>query len=134
MELKSKCESLDTNVILRLVMDGDFKQKAKAMKLVLSPRKTFFIDDSVVSECVYVLEKEQYSRADISAMLLSLFQNKMFLLNHIFDEVFPFYIAHPSLSFEDCYLNFRIAEKGTSPLWTFDRKFANQSEVAKKLV
>lgn len=132
MELKSKCESLDTNIILRIVLDGDRTQKATAIKLVLAHRKSFFIDDSVVSECVYVLEKIGYSRKDISGMLVPLFQNKIFLINHhIFDQVFPFYLEHPSLSFEDCYLNFRIAEKHAAPLWTFDKKFANQSTVAK---
>ena len=38
---------------------------------------------------------------------------------------------HPKLSFEDCYLATSAELSDAKPLWTFDRKLANQALAAK---
>ena len=104
------------------------------MDLLLSGRD-FYVDDVVIMEVIYVLTKEKMRREKILDNLLTLLDNPMMIYDkRFFAGVFERYATHPSLSFDDCVLEARIAMRRKEPLWTFDRKFANQSEAAKLLV
>ena len=127
-------ESLDTNILLRRIICDNEAQVKKVENFLLTHNCDFYVDDSVISECVYVLTKNDYDRDFIVTALTTYLSNKMFIYDRaLFAEVFPYYLSHPSLSFEDCYLTFKVAELQAEPLWTFDHKFATQSPSAKEL-
>lgn len=133
MKLNYRCASLDTNILIRLIMTDDKKQHQSALNLILNGND-YYVDDYAVMETVYVLTKENYSRTDIAESILDLLSNNVFTYNQkFFMPVFERYLSHPSLSFNDCVLEARAKEKGAVPLWTFDRKFAHQSKTARLL-
>lgn len=129
----SKIEAVDSCVILRY-LEGDVpEQTEKARDLFLSGRN-LYVSQAVISEVVYVMTKYYYSRKDIAEYFLLLLNNPMFVYDRkFFESVFEDYVKHPSLSFEDLVITKRAEERGCIPLWTFDRKLANQSEAAKLL-
>ena len=94
--------------------------------------RDLYVDDVVIMEIVYVLVKDKMSRAKIVENIRLLLNNPVFIWDRMFfDPIFDNFLKHPSLSFDDCILDARIAMKRRAPLWTFDRKFANQSNVAR---
>ncbi|MBQ2659514.1 PIN domain-containing protein [Candidatus Saccharibacteria bacterium] len=131
MELDSKDSSVDSCVLLRIIQRNNAEQFKKATELLLSGRD-LYVDDVVIMEIVYVLVKDKMSRAKIVENIRLLLNNPVFIWDRMFfDPIFDNFLKHPSLSFDDCILDARIAMKRRAPLWTFDRKFANQSNVAR---
>ena len=127
-------ESLDTNIILRILLGDNAQQKRLASQLILNNDAIFYIDDYVIGEIVHVLEREHYIRSEISDLINSLLINKIFDYDrNLFDEVFHKYLTHGSMSFNDCYIATKVARHQAEPLWTFDHKFATQSPTAKEL-
>ena len=127
MDLTSRDTSLDSCVLLRIILRDNQAQYNKAMDLLLGGGD-FYVDDVVIMEMVYVLTREKMSRVEIINNITTLLDNPMIIYDKMFFAgVFEEYGSHPSLSFDDCILEARIAMKRKEPLWTFDRKFANQS-------
>ncbi|MBR3252749.1 PIN domain-containing protein [Candidatus Saccharibacteria bacterium] len=131
MDSKSKYTSLDTSFILRFVLLDNQPQLIRAKEMLINGGE-YYVDGVAIMECVYVMTKNGFSRkemiGDIRDFLLnpSIHYHKDF-----FDPIFQDYISHPSLSFDDLVLAARVEEKGYTPLYTFDQKFAHQSKVAK---
>lgn len=133
MESRYRYASVDTNILIRIVAPDDEEQYRRALSLILNG-DDYYIDDYVVMETVYVLEKEKYSRREIVDSLSCLFKNDVFIYNEkFFKLVFERYLSRPSLSFNDCVIEARVKEKNALPLWTFDRKFARQSSTTSLL-
>ncbi len=133
MELTSKESAIDSCILLRIILRDNPSQYQQATSLLLSGTE-FYVDDVVIMEAVYVLTKEGMSRTSILDNLITLLDNPMLDYDRQFySGVFERYDTHPSLSFDDCVLEARIAMKRKEPLWTFDKKFAHQSTSAKLL-
>ena len=49
------------------------------------------------------------------------------------ESVFPFYLKHPKLSFNDCMLGALAELNKAEPLYTLDKKLANQHLSAKMI-
>ena len=131
--MASNYSSLDSNVLLRIILNDIPEQRNKAVDLLLSGRD-FYVDDIAILETAYVLKKLGWGHEEIVGALETLLGNPMIKYNKaFFAQVFELYREHPSLSLDDCCLNFRVAAKGCSELWTFDKKFANQVPVARKM-
>ena len=129
----SNYSAIDSNVLLRIILNDIPEQREKAVILLLSGRN-FYVDDVAIMEAAYVLKKCGRSHAEIVEVLEVLLENQMLVYNKsFFDQVFKLYRSHPSLSLDDCCLNCRVMAKGCSELWTFDKKFANQAPIARKL-
>jgi len=130
-------QSLDTNILLRLILNDVPNQCEKAQKFLRRNSDiTFYVDDQAITETVYVLERQKkYDRP----FIISAFTDLIFPIKNIncdrplFSEILPFYAKHPTLSFNDCYLTAKTAAKQSEPLWTFDHKFAKASPTAKEL-
>lgn len=126
-------ESLDTNIIMRIVLSDIPKQCEKILDLFMRQGVTYHISDLAITETVYNLQKSR-SRAEIVAAL-----QKVLDLPHInanfalFEQVFPMYLQHPELSFNDCCLSVYAALNEAEPLWTFDQALAKESPTAKLL-
>ncbi len=126
-------ESLDTNIILRIAL-GDIPQQClKAQDLLLRQNVTFYVPDLAITEAVYVMQKD-YSRTEIVEKLSRILELPRIMANFdLFQQVFPMYLEHPQLSFNDCCLTTYAALNEAEPLWTFDRDLAKKSPTAKLL-
>ena len=133
MALLSKYASVDTCILVRLMIHDIPSQYDLALDLILNGQ-SFYVDPAVISESVYVLTKLGKARKDIAGGIQTLLSNEVFIYDReLYGHIFERYLTHPSLSFDDCVLEARAEAKGYTPLWTFDQKFAHQSETARLL-
>lgn len=128
-------ESLDTNIIVRLITRDIEAQAKKAVQLLLRTGVMYRVDEVAVSETVYVLARVyHYGREEICACLLEILERPMIVGDHQQTrEALELYVAHPSWSFDDCLLVVKTKIAEAEPLWTFDHKLAVQSGVAKEV-
>lgn len=117
--------SLDTNVVLRFLLDDVPGQTQKATKVI--EKNKVYVTDVVVVEVIYVLEKViMLSREDIAKLVTdflgfaNVVHNPYFLL-----EVVQRYEHHPSLSIVDCYAASE-AKAYNNQLVTFDKRLVSQ--------
>lgn len=125
-------ESLDTNTVLRLMLDDVPEQRAKVIELLCRPDTTYHIADLAITEAVYALQKYGKTRSEIVQYLEELMERMNIMVNHtLFERVFPMYLAYPELSFNDCCLAGYAALNQAEPLWTFDKALAKELGTAK---
>lgn len=126
--------SLDTNILLRYIWNDTPEQRDAVSALINDKPQTLYVSDLVVAEVIFNLESSGAKRDYIGTVL-----NKIFALPNIMvSDVllahgFPFYLRHPALSFVDCMTAAYAEVENKEPLWTFDRKLANQHSAAKLL-
>ncbi len=113
--------SLDTNVVLRFLLDDIPEQSAKAAKLI--SENQVYVTDVVIAETIVVLEKiYKLSHNDIVELLTdflglnNLVYNQFFLTNAI-----DLYKERPNLSFVDCY-SATEAKMYNNSLVSFDKQ------------
>ena len=119
--------SLDTNVLLRLIVRDNAQMLEKARKL-LDEHEVFAVADQAIIEIVYVLGGHYgYSRHEVADVVKALIDNQHLNLNRpLFERVLPHYRKHSSLSFTDCCLEAYATLNQQTPLYTFDTKLAKQ--------
>lgn len=128
-------ESLDTNIILRLMLKDIPEQCHKTQDLFMRYGYIYDVADLAITEAVYVMEQQyRLSRTKIvdGVQKLLLFPGLRYN-QALFNQVFPMYLEHPKLSFNDCCLAAYAALNEAEPLWTFDRDLAKQLPTAKLL-
>lgn len=105
--------------------------------LLAEPGTSRHVSDLAIAEAVYVFSEHYLqSREQIVAELELFFSRHNDVLNYnrgLFELVFPYYVAHPDLSFNDCCMAFYAELNNAEPLWTFDKRLAGQHASAKKL-
>lgn len=127
------CQAIDSCILLRFILK-DIPEQTQLVRELFVNGYNYYVDDVAIMEVVYVLTKQGYSRDVIAYDIQELLRNPMIIYDEaLFAPVFKTYLEHPSLSFDDCVLAARADAKGYLPLWTFDRKFAKQSQVARLL-
>ena len=128
-------DSIDTNIIIHSILDEPGAQRERIMQFLNRPDATHFVFDIAISEAVYVLEKFYLqSRIEIANNLTLFFDQFNDCLKYnkaITKMILPFWVEHPSLSFNDCYLGFRAEFDSVEPLFTLDKKLAAQHPSAK---
>ena len=136
MASKNNLETIDTNILLRLILSDVPSQTDKAIRLLVDESRIFVIPDVVFCEAIHILTKNiGYPRnqaAEEITRVLSAFYNLSYD-SHIVTEVFHDYVTHPALSFEDCYLAYYAKKNNATPLWTFDQKLAKDLPTVKEL-
>ena len=128
--------SLDTNVVLRLILN-DVPEQGKAVKaMVQSSQGIYVVTDLAVVEVEYALRTHYgFSREQVYDTLGSLLQHPSIAVNALLmKKVFALYLIHPQLSFTDCCLAIRAEIDEAKPLWTFDRKLAKQGAGVAQLI
>ena len=124
-------ESLDTNVILRIMLKDIPDQCVRIVDMFMRRGIVYDVADLAITEAVFVMQSE-YSREEIVNYLRNLFDLENVRCNVVlFERVFPMYLAHPKLSFNDCCLAVYAELNEAKPLWTFDRKLARQVKYSK---
>ena len=129
--------SLDTSLIVRFITN-DIPEKRKLVIDLLKSNKKFRVSDIAISETMYVLQKiygfERIEAADSLSFFLTQFSDEIEYNHDLTNEVFPVFMTHPKLSFNDCCLVAYAKLDDAIPLYTFDQKLAKQSPYAKELV
>jgi len=119
--------SLDTNALVRWLLD-DVPADTKRIAKLLDSHAEFRVPDFVLIELEYVLRtKLGYNRklvADNISYIIS--HNKIQIRERFYTAVLGDYLAHPKLSFLDCYAAHWANEAGSTPYYTFDQKLAKQ--------
>ena len=129
----TRINGIDSCILLRYLL-RDIPEQAKLARDLLLNGHDYYVDDVAIMEVVHVMTKDGRNRREITEAIVGLLRNQMFVWNaELFEPVFKTYLTHPSLSFDDIVLAERAKLSGYSCLWTFDRKFANQSKVARLL-
>ena len=125
--------SLDTSLLVRIIVKDNPKLYKKALRILSDTDTVFTIEDVAIMEMIHVLESIYgYSRTEISdAVNLLSDMNNLRLNRPVFASVVPLYLAHPKLSFNDCYLAIMSKYHSAEPLFTFDKKLAAQLPSAK---
>ena len=127
------CESLDTNIILRIALRDVPEQCMIILDMFMRHGHIYNVADLAITEAVYVLQ-QNYKRTDVIDMLSTTLSLPDINYNkNLFDKVFPMYLKHPKLSFNDCCLAGYAALNNSEPLWTFDRALSQCSDVAMML-
>lgn len=125
--------SLDTNALLRLLL-RDVPKQHEATKVLLSTADgQLAVADTAIIELVFVLGRHYgFSRQQVKEAVTGLMQLKEINCNQaLFERALAMYLSHPALSFEDCCLTTYATLNEAEPLWTFDKKLANQTASAK---
>lgn len=125
--------SLDTNALLRLLLNDVPKQHEAVKRLLQNASSQFAVADIAVIELVFVLDRYYgFSRQQVSEAITGLMLLRAINCNRtLFEKALSAYIEHPALSFEDCCLSTYAELNQAEPLWTFDKKLATQTDGAK---
>ena len=121
--------ALDTNVLVRYLVQDDAAQLAAATKLIrkcVSAGQSLFVPTSVTVELEWVLRSTYgFGKGDVVQVLSSLlstaelvFQDEQAL------EVALLLFREGSADFADCVHIALASEAGEQPLWTFDKRAA----------
>ena len=119
---------IDSNVILRFILNDDPKLSPKAAKIfrkIEKEKTTVFLSEVIVAEIVYVLLKVyKLKRKDIKEKLL-----KIFTLGNISIEdkvILPFafeIFVSKNVDFEDAYQVALMQKKKVKQIYSFDSDF-----------
>jgi len=123
-------KSLDTNVVLRLLLD-DVPEQTQQIQIMLehAKPKSFFVADAVFFEIAWVLGGQffQFDRKLIGDMLLQITKIPQIVCSRsVIEQVVPLYRAKSQLSFVDIYLAIYAKHMGADPLLTYDRLLAKK--------
>lgn len=124
--------SVDTSVLMRLVLRDMPSQYSQATKLVQSS-KSLHVSDMALLEMAYALRHYyEFDRQTVADAINGVLNEPRFNCNRaLFDNALPLYVKYPKLSLADCCLASYAMFNDAEPLWTFDKKMANQLHAAK---
>lgn len=120
--------SLDTNIVLRLLVHDVPEQTRQAATLLDCSAEQFAVADLVFVECAHVLERYYHMERSHIQTLLSEFMrlDKINCNRTMLRKALAPYTTRPNLSFEDCCLATYAELNEAVPLYTFDQKLARQ--------
>lgn len=119
--------SLDTNVLVRYVVQDDAAQLAAARRLIrkfVSQGQTLFVPVTVALELEWVLRSNfEYSRDETLGVISQLLSaaELTFESERALEVALHLYRNGPA-DFADCLHIALAAQAGESPLWTFDKQ------------
>lgn len=134
MARNNKVASVDTNVLLRLIL-GDIPEQTKQAEKWIAEH-TCHIADLALTETIFVLEKVyEMPRSDITKNITAIVRNPDFGCNRVlFEKALPVYKHNQSVSINDCLLATYAEINQASPLATFDKKLAKVYPESTKLL
>ncbi|SCK61460.1 Predicted nucleic-acid-binding protein, contains PIN domain [Variovorax sp. HW608] len=121
--------ALDTNVLIRYVVQDDEAQLAAARRLIrkcVANGETLFVPVTVTLEIEWVLRASfGYPKDEVMGALSSLFSaaELSFESERALEVALQLY-RNGTADFADCLHIALAAQAGESPLWTFDRRAA----------
>jgi predicted nucleic-acid-binding protein len=121
--------ALDTNALVRYVVEDDAAQLAAAKRLIrkcVSEGQTLFVPVTVTLELEWVLRSSfEYAKDEVMQVLSSLFSaaELTFESERALEVALQLYRKGPA-DFADCLHVALAAQAGELPLWTFDKRAA----------
>lgn len=127
--------SLDTNALLRLLLNDIPEQHESVRNLFVKANSSFSVADTAIIELAFVLQRHyDFTRLQIAEAIGGLMRLREINCNRsLFENVLPLFTERTALSFEDCCLVMYATLNNAEPLWTFDKKLANQAAAASLL-
>ena len=121
-------QSLDTNIVLRLLV-GDVPEQAAKIEEMLAAAKpnSFAVADAVFFECAWVLSGPLYGfdRGMVGDMLLQVTRIGQINCNRtMLQRAIPRYVQNSTISFTDACLVTYVELNNAAPLLTFDKHLA----------
>jgi predicted nucleic-acid-binding protein len=122
--------SLDTNVVLRLLLGDNVIQSKKALYLIENLQSQAEIADQVFVELEYALVNHyNATRTDVVTAITYIILNPAINCNReLLNFVLKKYVLFPKVSFVDLILAGHATINKALPLYTFDQKLAKQVE------
>lgn len=126
--------ALDTNVIVRYLVNDDAEQAEAAQALLegLTADRQGFVCREVAIEVVWVLERfYQFTRARIADVLVELIATDSLVVEAADDiaRAAIVYRDQGGVGFADLMILLAAARSGALPLYTFDRKLSRMEGV-----
>jgi len=121
--------ALDTNALVRYVVEDDVAQLAAARRLIrkcVSEGQALFVPVTVTLELEWVLRSSfEYAKDEVMQVLSSLFSaaELTFESERALEVALQLYRKGPA-DFADCLHIALAAQAGELPLWTFDKRAA----------
>jgi predicted nucleic-acid-binding protein len=116
--------SLDTNLLLRLVLSDIPSQAAAVELLFVDKTHKYAVADMTFAEIVWVLQGApyKYTREHIAANVQIIMGIAQINCNRaLLERALPLYVKHPGISFIDACLATYAELNGATPLLTFDK-------------
>lgn len=119
--------ALDTNVLVRYVVQDDDAQLAAARRLIrkcVEAGQTLFVPVTVALELEWVLRASfEYAKDEVMEALANLFSatELSFESEHALEVALQLYRTGTA-DFADCLHIALAAQAGQAPLWTFDKR------------
>jgi predicted nucleic-acid-binding protein len=127
--------TLDTNLLLRLVL-GDVPGQYQVVRdMVTAPGARYRVTDLAIVEIVHALVHHYGMSRPATAQIVRaiIADTSSECHRRLIETVLDVFVGHPSLSFVDCFLAEEAQASGNVPLLTFDKRLARQ-HVAAELV
>ena len=126
--------SLDTNIILRWIFNDVPNQTGKVDNLIGSG-DFLRVSNLAIAEVVYILEAKGFTRSEIRVVLNRLCsQLNLYIERAVIEPAVGLYEKHTSISFVDACLLYDATSSYAEPLYTFDKKLANEDPKNIKLL
>lgn len=117
-------KSLDTNIVLRFLLNDIPSQNARAKSLLA--KSPTYVSDVVVAETVFVLESFfELERPSVAHLIKMLIAVPGLISSFFLPDVIDLYLTRPALSWVDCYAVIEAKISGND-LYTFDKKLRTQ--------
>ena len=130
-------DSIDTNIVLRYILGDEPEKRVRVAEFLKTSSNTHYLSNQVILECIYVmeitLEMPRIEVVDSMNFFLARHGDKIEYDRKMTAIAFPYYLAHPKLSWVDCALVAEAEARHREPLFTFDKKLASQARRAKML-
>jgi len=119
--------SLDTNLLLRLVLRDVPHQYQLVRDLIEAPGARFRVTDTAINEAVHALSYHyQMTRHQVAEIVRAIiWDDAIDASSRFLDSVLAMFETHNALSYTDCYLAEEARSTGNTPLLTFDQKLAS---------
>lgn len=124
--------TLDTNLLLRLVLRDVPEQYEVVRDLVTHPGARYRVADAAITEVVHALSYHYaLTRKQVAEIVRAIVTDPCIEADKgLLDTVLSQFEAHPAMSYTDCYLAEEARITGNEPLLTFDKKLAKQHRSA----